>query len=40
MPVETASLMSSIGAFKEMFTETGEQPEKLPPPRSPRELGK
>ena len=41
MPVETSSLMSSIGAFKEMFTETGEKQEKLPaPPRTPRELGK
>ena len=41
MPVETSGLLSTIGAFKEMFTETGEKPEKLPPPpRSPRELGK
>src|SRR5215204_1813717 len=40
MPMETSSMLSSIGAFKEVFAETGEQQEKLPPPRSPRELGK
>lgn len=40
MPVETSSLMSSIGAFKEVFAETGEKQEKLPPSRNPRELGK
>jgi regulator of protease activity HflC (stomatin/prohibitin superfamily) len=41
MPMETSSMLSSIGAFKEIFSETGETQEKLPsPPRSPRELGK
>jgi regulator of protease activity HflC (stomatin/prohibitin superfamily) len=41
MPMETSSMLSSIGAFKEVFAETGEKQEKLPqPPRSPRELGK
>lgn len=41
MPVETSSLMSSIGAFKEIFAETGEKQDKLPAsPRNPRELGK
>ncbi len=41
MPVETSSMLSSIGAFKEVFAETGEKKEQLPsPPRSPRELGK
>src|SRR5215203_1493609 len=38
MPMETSSMLSSIGAFKEVFAETGEQQEKLPPPRPPREL--
>jgi len=41
MPMETSSMLSTIGAFKEVFSETGEKQEKLPPsPRSPRELGK
>ncbi len=41
MPVETSSMLSSIGAFKEVFAETGEKKEQLPSPqRSPRELGK
>jgi regulator of protease activity HflC (stomatin/prohibitin superfamily) len=41
MPMETSSMLSSIGAFKEIFAETGETQEKLPsPPRGPRELGK
>jgi regulator of protease activity HflC (stomatin/prohibitin superfamily) len=41
MPVETSSMLSSIGAFKEMFAETGETKEQLQsPPRSPRELNK
>lgn len=41
MPMETSSMLSTIGAFKEVFAETGEKQEKLPnPPRSPRELGK
>lgn len=41
MPVETSSMLSAIGAFKEVFTEkesgTSEQPK---PPRGPRELGR
>ncbi|HVF22559.1 MAG TPA: SPFH domain-containing protein [Pyrinomonadaceae bacterium] len=44
MPMETSSMLSTIGAFKEVFAETGERQEKQeklpPPPRSPRELGK
>ncbi|HEV8591486.1 MAG TPA: paraslipin, partial [Pyrinomonadaceae bacterium] len=41
MPTETSSLLSSIGAIKEVFSETGEKKEELPPsPRSPRELNK
>ncbi|MDQ3713548.1 MAG: SPFH/Band 7/PHB domain protein [Acidobacteriota bacterium] len=43
MPMETSALMSSIGALKEVFAETGEKGEKkeLPSksPRTPRELG-
>lgn len=38
MPVETSSLLSSIGAIKEVFAETGEKSEPLPPGRSPKEL--
>jgi len=39
MPVETASMLSSVGAIKEVLSQTGDndQPEKPPPPR-PREL--
>lgn len=42
MPMETSSMLSSIGAFKEVFAETGEKSEQQPqnPPRSPRELGR
>jgi regulator of protease activity HflC (stomatin/prohibitin superfamily) len=41
MPMETATLLSSIGSIKEMLSETGEKPEQLPAtPRSPRELGR
>ncbi len=41
MPMETSSLLSSIGAIKEVFAETGEKKEQLQnPPRSPRELNK
>lgn len=41
MPVETSSMLSAIGAFKEVFAETGEKREQLPnQPRSPRELSK
>jgi regulator of protease activity HflC (stomatin/prohibitin superfamily) len=39
MPVETSAMLSSIGAIKEVLSQTGERDEKdqLPPPR-PREL--
>ena len=41
MPMETSTLLSSIGAIKEVLSETGEKKEQLPnPPRSPRELNK
>ncbi len=41
MPMETSTLLSSIGAIKEVFSETGEKMEQLPnTPRSPRELNK
>lgn len=41
MPMETSSMLSTIGAFKEVFAETGEKKEQLQqPPRTPRELGK
>jgi regulator of protease activity HflC (stomatin/prohibitin superfamily) len=42
MPTETSGVLASVGAFKEVFSETGEKSddkEQLPkPPRSPREL--
>src|SRR5215216_4733981 len=39
MPVETSAMLSSVGALKEVFSETGETRDKLPPtPKSPREL--
>lgn len=41
MPVETSSMLSAIGAFKEVFAETGEKrtdENKLNSPRTPREL--
>ncbi len=41
MPVETSAMLSSVGALKEVFSETGETRDKLPPtPKSPRELNK
>jgi regulator of protease activity HflC (stomatin/prohibitin superfamily) len=41
MPTETSTLLSSIGAIKEVFAETGEKIEpQLPKPRTPRELEK
>ena len=42
MPMETSTMLSSIGAIKEVLGETGEKKEPPPPspPRSPRELGK
>ena len=41
MPVETSSVLSSIGAIKEVLSQTGEKDEKdqiPPPPPRPREL--
>ncbi|MEP7075434.1 MAG: SPFH domain-containing protein [Acidobacteriota bacterium] len=44
MPTETSGVLSSVGAFKEIFSATGETEEpkdRLPPsPRTPRELDK
>ena len=41
MPMETSTLLSSIGAIKEVLAETGEKMQKLPnTPGSPRELNK
>jgi regulator of protease activity HflC (stomatin/prohibitin superfamily) len=42
MPMETSSMLSSVGALKEVFAETGEKTEqpRLQQPRSPRELDK
>jgi regulator of protease activity HflC (stomatin/prohibitin superfamily) len=41
MPTETSGVLASVGAFKEVFSETGEKDDKeqlQKPPRSPREL--
>jgi regulator of protease activity HflC (stomatin/prohibitin superfamily) len=40
MPVETSSMLSSLGAIKEVFSQTGEQSGErdAPPPPRPREL--
>lgn len=38
MPVETSSMLSSIGAIKEVLSQTGEKEDKEPPPPRPREL--
>lgn len=38
MPMETSTMLSSIGAIKEVLAETGEKAELPKPPRSPREL--
>ena len=45
MPMETSAVLSAVGAFKEVFSETGEkpqnnQPNQLPNQRPPRELQK
>jgi len=40
MPTETSAVLSSVGAFKEVFSETGEKNDRLPPGGSPRELKK
>jgi hypothetical protein len=40
MPMETSGMLSSIGAMKEVFAETGEKNDQLPkqPQRPPKEL--
>ena len=38
MPVETSSMLSSLGAIKEVLTQTGEQDQKESPLPRPREL--
>jgi regulator of protease activity HflC (stomatin/prohibitin superfamily) len=40
MPVETSALLSSVGAIKEVFSQTGEKSgeQENPPPPRPREL--
>lgn len=38
MPVETSAMLSSIGAFKEVLSQTGETGTDTPPPPRPREL--
>ena len=38
MPMETSAMLSSIGAIKEVLSQTGEQDQKEPPPPRPREL--
>ena len=40
MPMETSGVLASVGAFKEVFAETGETGNVPKPPRSPRELEK
>ena len=41
MPTETSGVLASVGAFKEVFSETGETSQELPKsPRSPKELEK
>ncbi len=41
MPTETSGVLASVGAFKEVFSETGERGNELPkPPGNPRELKK
>jgi regulator of protease activity HflC (stomatin/prohibitin superfamily) len=38
MPVETSSMLSSVGAIKEVFSQTGEKDDEQPPAPRPREL--
>jgi regulator of protease activity HflC (stomatin/prohibitin superfamily) len=40
MPTETSGVLASVGAFKEVFSESGEKSPELPKPRGPRELEK
>jgi hypothetical protein len=37
MPVETSAMLSSVGAIKEVLSQTGEKDDDQPAPR-PREL--
>jgi regulator of protease activity HflC (stomatin/prohibitin superfamily) len=38
MPVETSAMLSSVGAIKEVLSQTGEKDEAPPAPPRPREL--
>jgi hypothetical protein len=40
MPIETSAMLSSIGAIKEVLSQTGEKDDQQqpPPPPRPREL--
>jgi len=38
MPVETSAMLSSLGAIKEVLSQTGEKGDAAPPPPKPREL--
>ena len=39
MPVETSAMLSSVGAIKEVLSQTGEKDDQAPPPPPrPREL--
>jgi regulator of protease activity HflC (stomatin/prohibitin superfamily) len=41
MPIETSAMLSSLGAIKEVLSQTGEKAgEEPPPPPKPRELGR
>ena len=41
MPIETSAMLSSVGAIKEVLSQTGEKSgEEPPPPPRPRELGR
>jgi len=40
MPMETSALLSSVGAIKEVFAETGQKSADRPPPVQPRQLDK
>ena len=41
MPMETSTLLSSVGAIKEILSETGDRADQLPPnPKTPRELNR
>jgi len=40
MPTETSGVLASVGAFKEVFSTTGETAQELPEPKGPKELEK